>query len=68
MKKKYSSFICEKFIKNITPEVKNDLIGDINVEEVNKSNNPHFIKIMKALGVYNKPGNNAFNSENRNFL
>ena len=65
---KYSSFICEKFIKNITPEVKNDLIGDINVEEVNKSINPHFIKIMKALGVYNKPGNNVRNNENRNFL
>ena len=66
--KKYSSFICEIFIKYITPEEKNGLIKDIDIEEANKSNNPHFIKIMKALGVYNKPGNNAFNSDNRNFL
>ena len=50
--KKYSSFICEIFIKYITPEEKNDLIKDIDIDEANKSNNPHFIKIMKMLGIY----------------
>ena len=50
--KKYSSFICELFIKHITQEEKNDLIKDIDIEEANKSNNPHFIKIMKMLGIY----------------
>ena len=50
--KKYSSFICEIFIKYITQEEKNDLIKDIDIDEANKSNNPHFIKIMKMLGIY----------------
>ena len=50
--KKYSSFICELFIKYITQEEKNDLIKDIDIDEANKSNNPHFIKIMKMLGIY----------------
>ena len=50
--KKYSSFICEIFIKYITQEEKNGLIKDIDIDEANKSNNPHFIKIMKILGIY----------------
>ena len=74
--KKYSSFICELFIKYITPEEKNDLIKDIDIEEANKSNNPHFIKIMKLLGIYtdqNKKRGYYTNSQsplnsNNNFL
>ena len=66
--KKYSSFICEKFITIITPEEKRDLIKQINVEAINKSINPHFIKIMKALGIYKNQDSNNHNNDNSNFL
>ena len=66
--KKYSSFICEKFITIITPEEKRDLIKQINVEAINKSINPHYIKIMKALGIYKNQDSNNHNNDNSNFL
>lgn len=56
--KKYSSFIIESYIKMLRPEEKMELIKSINIEEANNSTNPHFIKIMKALGIYNNPVNN----------
>ena len=62
--KKYSSFICEKFITIITPEEKRDLIKQINVEAINKSINPHFIKIMKALGIYKNQDSNNHSNDN----
>ena len=57
--KKYSSFICELYIKIISQEEKKELINSFDSEEIkNKSNNLHFAKIMKALGIYNNPNNN----------
>lgn len=57
--KKYSSFICELFIKMISQEEKKELISSINLDEINnKLNNVHFAKIMKILGIYNNQNNN----------
>ena len=57
--KKYSSFICELFIKMISQEEKKELISSFNPDEINnKLNNAHFAKIMKALGVFNNQNNN----------
>ena len=56
--KKYSSFICEKYIKVITSEEKNQLINSINLNEIGyKLNNIHFAKIMKFLGIFNNQNN-----------
>ena len=49
--KKYSSFICELFIKIITLEEKTELIKSLDFDYILKSNNKHLIKIMKALGI-----------------
>ena len=57
--KKYSSFICELFIKMISQEEKKELISSFNLDEMNnKLNNVHFAKIMKNLGIYNNQNNN----------
>ena len=70
--KKYSSFICEKFIKVITHEEKKELINSIDLNELNyKLNNTHFAKIMKALGIYNNQNNINFqlpSNINNNFI
>ena len=58
--KKYSSFICESFIKIITLEEKTELIKNLDFDYILKSNNRHLIKIMKALGIYQ--------NETKNFL
>jgi hypothetical protein len=56
--KKYSSFICEKYIKVITFEEKRQLINSINLNEIGyKLNNIHFAKIMKFLGIFNNQNN-----------
>ena len=70
--KKYSSFICEKFIKVITHEEKKELINSIDLNELSyKLNNTHFAKIMKALGIYNNQNNINFqlpSNINNNFI
>ena len=50
--KKYSSFICELFIKILTLEEKTELIKGLDFDYILKSNNKHLMKIMKALGIY----------------
>jgi len=68
--KKYSSFICEIFIKNITIEEKKNLIKRLDLNYILKSNNKHSLKIMKALGIFNNVNTN-FNfplSLNNNFI
>ena len=50
--KKYSSFICELFIKILTLEEKTELIKSLDFDYILKSNNKHLMKIMKALGIY----------------
>ena len=67
--KKYSSFICEKFIEIITPEEKNKLIQSLDINSLIKSNNTHTIKIMKLLGIFNNNNNSsrfAFSLKNNN--
>ena len=49
--KKYSSFICELFIKIITQEEKTELIKTLDLDYLLKSNNRHVIKILIALGI-----------------
>ena len=50
--KKYSSFICELFIKILTLEEKTELIKGLDFDYILKANNKHLMKIMKALGIY----------------
>ena len=49
--KKYSSFICELFIKIVTQEEKTELIKTLDLDYLLKSNNRHVIKIVIALGI-----------------
>ena len=68
--KKYSSFICESFIENITFEEKMNLIKRLDMNYILKSNNKHSLKIMKALGILNN-GNTNLDfplSLNNNFI
>ena len=53
--KKYSSFICEIYIKLLSEEEKIALIKTLGLDEFNNTNNQHVIKIMKLLGIYKKP-------------
>ena len=50
--KKYSSFICELFIKILTLEEKTELIKGLDFDYILKSKNKHLMKIMRALGIY----------------
>lgn len=68
--KKYSSFICESYIKLLSPQERFELIQSIDHKEANESTNPHFIKIMKALGIYQEQNFNNFQlpfNHNNNF-
>ena len=49
--KKYSSFICESFIKIISEEEKIELIKTLDLDYILKSNNKHSMKILKYLGI-----------------
>ena len=55
---KYSSFICELYIKIISPEEKNEIINSMikNIQTI-KANN-YSIKIMKLLGIIYNSDNN----------
>ena len=67
-KKKYSSFICEKYINIISLEEKEELINSLDIDKIRDSNNHHSMKILKLLGVDNKnSNNNSFNNPNNNF-
>ena len=57
-KKKYSSFICELFIKIISTEEKMNLIKTLDLDYLLKSNNRHVIKIMTALGIFENANKN----------
>ena len=60
--KKYSSFICERYIKIISKEERQDLINSLNIKKIIESNNHHAIKILKQLGVNINPNNNNSNN------
>ena len=66
-KKKYSSFICESYIKIISKEEKQELINSLDIKKILESNNHHAIKILKQLGI-NKNFNNNNNSNNNLLL
>ena len=57
-KKKYSSFICETFIRNISKEEKKKIIDTLDWNYILQTNNRHLVKIVKALGVYYNENNN----------
>ena len=58
---KYSSFICELYIKIIFPEKRKELIDSMNIGKTRCSNNHHRLKIFKI--IYNES-----NSSNKNAL
>ena len=59
---KYSSFICELFIRNANKEEKNKLINTLDINEIKNSDNPYSMKILKSLGLLNNSGNNINNN------
>ena len=48
---KYSSFVCESFVKTMNKNEKMDLNNLLNLNEIEKTDNPYSIKIMKLLGI-----------------
>ena len=48
---KYSSYICESFIKILSKEEKKYLINILKLNEMEKTDNTYSIKIMKLLGI-----------------
>ena len=61
---KYSSFICEQYIKIANKDEKNELINILDSDEIRNTNNPNTIKIMKALGIFNTLENKSYNKIN----
>ena len=59
---KYSSFICELFVKLLSEEEKKALIKTLDLNEFNNMNNQHATKIMKSLGIYMNMDNNINNN------
>ena len=50
-KSKYSSFICELYVKMLTSEEKSELIKTLDINSIRNSNNPNAIKILKYLSI-----------------
>ena len=48
---KYSSFVCESYVKTMNKNEKMDLNNLLNLNEIEKTDNPYSIKIMKLLGI-----------------
>ena len=65
MAKKYSSFVCEQYIKMLHPEKRKELINSLDIKKIIKSNNHHSKKILKLLGVFNNSNN--ISNLNQNF-
>ena len=66
--KKYSSFICESYIKAISKQEKQELLGSLDIDKIRRTNNHHSMKILKLLGVNNNnSNNNSYNNPNNNF-
>ena len=59
---KYSSFICEAFVKIIKKE-KIDINELLNLNNIGKTDNPYSIKIMKLLGIDIGISNNDFQNQ-----
>ena len=65
MTKKYSSFVCEQYIKMLHPEKRKELINSLDIKKIIKSNNHHSKKILTLLGVFNNSNN--ISNLNQNF-
>ena len=63
---KYSSFICELYIKLLSEDEKMQLIKTLDLNEFKNMNNQHVIKIMKLLGIYTMAGGGINNYPNQN--
>ena len=50
-KSKYSSFICESYVKTLNNDEKIQLIKTLDINSIIKSNNPNSVKILKSLGI-----------------
>ena len=59
---KYSSFICEAFVKIIKKE-KININELLNLNNIGKTDNPYSIKIMKSLGIDIGINNNDFQNQ-----
>ena len=58
---KYSSFICELFVKLLSEEEKKVLIKTLDLDEFKNTDNQHVIKITNLLGIYKMTNNNINN-------
>ena len=58
--KKYSSFICESYIKMISSKERDELIKSLKINKIQKSDNPYISKILKKLGIKINSNNNDF--------
>ena len=65
---KYSSFICELYIKIISPEERKELIDSMNIGKTRCSNNHHRMKIFKIIYTIKNNIFNESNSSNKNAL
>ena len=61
---KYSSFICEFFIKIMSEDEKIEFIKKLDLNDYQNSNNPYQIKILGLLGIKINPDNNISNNIN----
>ena len=61
---KYSSFICETFVKIIKKE-KININELLNLNNIGKTDNPYSIKIMKLLGIDIDINSNDFQNQNQ---
>ena len=64
---KYSSFICEMYIKIASKDEKKQLINSLTSQGIQNTNNPFSIKIMKCLGFFNNQLENKSYNNNVNF-
>jgi hypothetical protein len=64
-KSKYSSFICELYVKMLNNEEKNELIKTLDINEIKNSNNGN--KILKYLGIHLNNDNNGINNYQNQF-
>ena len=63
---KYSSFICEFFIKLMNENEKIEFIKQLDLNEYKNSNNPYQVRILNKLGIDISSDNNINNINNDN--
>ena len=63
---KYSSFICEFFVKLMSDDEKIEFMKKLDLNEYKNSNNPYQIKILSMLGIDISSDNGINNNNNIN--